>query len=120
MEYGDNRPEPGALTRKRLTGNYAGEHSHERCDDTGDPEIGDDLTITKTTRQAAGAGTWICGRLNGCRFDSLVFPEHAECPNYELGDNRISKLWVQRRADKATVADFDRGWDVEPTTGEVG
>ena len=86
---------------------------------TNDLEIGDDLTITKTTRRAAGAGTWVCGRLNGHRFDALVFPEHAESPDYELGDSRISKLWVQHLADKATVANFDRGWDVQPTTEEA-
>ncbi|MGE5195521.1 MAG: hypothetical protein ACM3U2_23760 [Deltaproteobacteria bacterium] len=84
-----------------------------------DLEIGDDLTITKTTRRAAGAGTWVCGRMNGHRFDALVFPEHAENPDYELGDSRISKLWVQRLADKTEVANFDRGWDVRPTTDEA-
>lgn len=82
-------------------------------------EIGDDLTITKTTRQAAGAGTWVCGRLNGHRFDALVFPEHAEIADYELGQSQISKLWVQRLADKQEVASFDRGWDVQPTSDEA-
>ena len=66
-------------------------------------EIGDDLAITKTTRRAAGAGTWVIGTLNGHRFDALVFPEHAECPDYELGDSRISKLWIKRLADGSTV-----------------
>jgi len=79
----------------------------------------DDLTITKTTRQAAGAGTWVCGRLNGHRFDALVFPQHAENPEYELRESQISKLWVQRLADKIEVASFDRGWDVRPTTDEA-
>ncbi|MGE5192913.1 MAG: hypothetical protein ACM3U2_10450 [Deltaproteobacteria bacterium] len=82
-------------------------------------EIGDDLEITKTTRRAAGAGTWVCGRMNGHRFDALVFPAHAENADYELGDSRISKLWVQRLADKTEVANFDRGWDVRPTTDEA-
>jgi hypothetical protein len=37
------------------------------------------LQITKTTRQAAGSGTWVCGRVGqSYRFDALVFPEHAE------------------------------------------
>jgi hypothetical protein len=52
----------------------------------------------------------------GHRFDALVFAEHAEVPEYELNDSRISKLWVQRTADRATVANFDRGWDLRPTT----
>ena len=81
-----------------------------------DFEIGDDLRITKTTRRASGGGTWVCGTIAGYRFDALVFPEHAECPDYELGDSRISKLWVQRIADKTTVVNFDRGWDHRPAT----
>jgi len=84
-----------------------------------DLEIGDDLTITKITRQAAGAGTWVCGRLNGHRFDALVFPEHAEVETYELGQSQISKLWLQRLADQTEVANFDRGWDVQSTTAEA-
>jgi len=31
-----------------------------------------------------------------------------------LGDSRISKLWLQRIADKTTVVNFDRGWDHRP------
>jgi hypothetical protein len=61
----------------------------------------------------------LCGRLNGHRFDALVFSEHAEVATFELGDSRISKIWVQRLADKATVANFHRGWDVRPTTDEA-
>ena len=79
-------------------------------------EIGDDLVIRKTTRRASGGGTWVIGTLNGHRFHALVFPEHAECPNYELGDSRISKLWVQQISNKLEVINFDRGWDVYPQT----
>ena len=79
-------------------------------------EMGDDLRITKTTRRASGGGTWVIGTIAGHRFDALVFPEHAECPDYELGDSRISKLWLQRIADKTTVVNFDRGWDIRPAT----
>ena len=81
-----------------------------------DLEIGDDLVITKTTRRASGAGTWVIGTIAGHRFDALVFPAHAENPDYELHDSRISKLWLRREADKQTVCNFDRGWDVRPTT----
>lgn len=88
-------------------------------DATNDLDIGSDLEFTKITRQAAGAGTWVCGRLNGHRFDALVFPEHAEVETYELGQSQISKLWLQRLADKAEVANFDRGWDVRPKTDEA-
>jgi hypothetical protein len=77
-------------------------------------EIGDDLRITRTTRRAAGSGTWVIGTIAGHKFNALVFPEHAECPDYEWGDSRISKLWIQRTADGATVVNFDRGWDIRP------
>jgi hypothetical protein len=79
-------------------------------------EIGDDLVIVRKTRRAAGAGTWVIGTLNGHRFDALVFPAHAECPDYELGDSRISKLWLKCQADNRVVVNFDRGWDIRPTT----
>lgn len=98
--------------------NQTAKRSDERTSET-DREIGDDLEITKITRQAAGAGTWICGRLNGHRFDALVFREHAESEDFELADSRISKIWVQHLADRQTVANFDRGWDVRPTTNEA-
>ena len=88
---------------------------HERDD----LEIGDDLEITRTTRRAAGAGTWVCGRMNGHRFDALVFSEHAEVESYELDQSQISKLWLQRLNDKTEVANFDRGWDVQPKTDEA-
>jgi hypothetical protein len=82
-------------------------------------DIGDDLQITKTTRRASGAGTWVIGTIAGHKFNALVFPEHAEHPDYELGDSRISKIWVQRISDGATMVNFDRGWDVRPATKEA-
>jgi hypothetical protein len=77
-------------------------------------ELGDDLRITKASRRASGGGTWVIGTIAGHWFNALVFPEHAECPEYELDESRISKLWLQRIADKTTVANFDRGWDHPP------
>ena len=77
-----------------------------------DLDVGHDLEIKKVTRQAAGAGTWVCGTLSGHRFDALVFPEHADCPDWEIGESRISKLFIQRLADKRTVFNWDRGADV--------
>ncbi len=74
-------------------------------------EMGDDLVITKTTRRASGGGTWVTGTIAGYRFDALVFPEHAECPDHELGDSRISKLWIARLKNKETVFNWDRGMD---------
>ena len=77
-----------------------------------DLDLGFDLEITTVTRRAAGAGTWVCGTLSGHRFDALVFPEHADNPEWEIGDSCISKLFIQRLADKQTVFNWDRGADV--------
>ena len=77
-------------------------------------DIGYDLEITKTTRRTTSGGTWIHGRIAGHGFQALVFAEHAEEPEYELGQSRISKLWIRRLADKRTVCNFDRGWDIQP------
>jgi len=79
-------------------------------------DLGDDLEITKTSRRASGGGTWVSGTLHGHRFQALVFPEHADNPEWEISDSRISKLWVQRIADKQTVFNWDRGLDVAATT----
>jgi hypothetical protein len=83
---------------------------------TNGAEIGDDLVIARTAHRTAAPGTWVKGTLNGHRFDALVFSEHAECADYELGDSRISKLWLQSLADHEVAANFDRGWDIRPTT----
>jgi hypothetical protein len=84
-----------------------------------DFDIGDDLRITKTTRRAAGGGTWVCGTIAGHRFDALVFAEHAEYESFELNRSKISKLWIQRMADKKTMFNFDRGLDVPAANTEI-
>ena len=76
---------------------------------TTEQELGDDLCFTKTTRRAAGNGTWISGTISGHRFSALVFPEHAANPDWEIGQSRMSKLWVQQTADRQTVYEWDRG-----------
>src|SRR5688572_9959388 len=90
--------------------------------DPDDLDIGGDLRITRVTRRHATAGTWVAGRLNGHRFEALVFPEHADNPEWEIGDSRISKLWLQRLADRRMVYDWDRGPNVpaaDPVTEAV-
>ena len=80
-------------------------------------DLGDSLKITKTEgRQLNAPGTWVSGTIAGHAFQVLVFEGHAENEEYELGTSRISKLWLRRQADRQVVANFDRGWDVEPTT----
>lgn len=80
--------------------------------DENEIEVGHDLQITKIERRTNAGGAWVRGTLNGHRFDALVFPEHAENPEYEIGDSKISKLWIQRIADKTQVYNWDRGLDV--------
>ncbi len=75
-----------------------------------DLDLGYDLAIIKTTRRSSG--TWVRGTLHGHRFDALVFAEYADDAEWELGDSRISKLWIQRIADKQTVFNWDRGADI--------
>ena len=83
-----------------------------------DLDLGFDCQIKKVTRQAAGSGTWVIGTIAGHRFDALVFPEHADNPEWEIGDSRISKLWIRRLADKREVFNWDRGADV-PAADEL-
>src|SRR5947199_9749482 len=83
-------------------------------DTNDDLDVGHDLEITKTTRRASGGGAWVCGTMSGHRFDALVFSEHADNPEWEIGDSRISKLFIQRLADKQTVFNWDRGADIAP------
>ena len=79
-------------------------------------DLGHDLVITKTDSSRQMGGTWVHGSIAGHSFQVLVFEDHAECQEYELGTSRISKLWLRREADRQVVANFDRGWDFEPTT----
>ena len=75
-------------------------------------DIGDDLVIKKKSRRHSAAGTWVVGSVAGHRFDALVFPEHAENRDWEIGDSKISKLWIQRLSDRQTTFNWDRGADV--------
>lgn len=77
-----------------------------------EPVAADDLVIRKPIRREAGGGCWVEGSLMGHQFAALVFPDHATDPGYELGDSKISKLWVQREAESKTVYNWDRGLDV--------
>ncbi|MBI5863379.1 MAG: hypothetical protein HZB38_02480 [Planctomycetes bacterium] len=84
-------------------------------------EVLDTLVIKKVQRRTSCGGAWVVGTIAGHRFDALVFPEPATNREWEVGgDSRISKLWIQRISDKATVYNWDRGADIEPTTELAG
>jgi len=80
-----------------------------------------DLTITKiSNRNRNVGGSWVQGKINDeYRFDALVFADHAEEKSFELGGSKISKLWIQRLADRKVMFNFDRGLDVPAANTEV-
>ena len=82
-----------------------------RLTDGRDP--GNDLRITHLTRRPAAGGTWVGGRIAGHRFEALVFPGHADHAEWELGQSRISKLWV-RREHGSVVYEWDWGPVIAP------
>ena len=77
-------------------------------------DLGEDLVIAKTNHRPSGGGTWVRGTIRGHLFDALVFPGHAEEAEWEIGQSRISKLWIQRQADKETLYNWDRGLEQAP------
>ncbi len=79
-------------------------------------ELLNTLQITKIKPRQSCGGSWVIGTITGHRFEALVFPEHAESEVFELGESRVSKLWIRRNADNVTVVNFDRGWDILPAT----
>jgi hypothetical protein len=96
----------------------------ERLDGPATPTPADEeellatLRIESNTARKAG-GRWVSGSMGGHDFQALVFPRHAENPAHELGDSRISKLWIRDQATERTAANFDRGWDTEPLTDDA-
>jgi hypothetical protein len=82
--------------------------------DVKDLDLGCDLTIASIDTRIGAAGRWVKGTLHGHRFEALVFPQHAQNPEHEIGDSRISKLWIQSLEDGEVVYNWDRGQDVPP------
>jgi hypothetical protein len=82
--------------------------------------VGEDLVIVKKKERLSCGGVWVTGSLSGHYFDALIFQEHAEHPDFELGTSRISKLWIKRIKDQKTMVSFDRGWDTRPKTKLAG
>src|SRR5687767_13656637 len=79
---------------------------------TNDLDLGHDLVIEPIEPRAWAGGGWVTGSLHGHRFEALIFEDHADNPDIELGDSRISKLWLRRESDKQVVFNWDRGQDI--------
>ena len=79
-------------------------------------DLMDTLEIKKIERRTHSGGAWVSGTIGGHCFEALVFAEHAQSESYELDDSRISKLWLRRIEDRATVYNWDRGADIEAAT----
>lgn len=113
-EARDFEAEAGAMESLRST--------LERLDGPATPPSDEDLLGTLRIAKSTGRGSrgvggrWVSGSIEGHTFQALVFPEHAESESYELGQSRISKLWLREQKTRATVANFDRGWDIQPAT----
>ena len=54
---------------------------------------------------------WMKGNVNGYEYEAKVY---ADSSDMGINRGRISKLDVMRNGK--TVAHYDRGWDVRPTT----
>lgn len=80
--------------------------------------IGNDITVFEVARRQCG-GTWVQGTTEAYRFCALVFSEHADNPDWEIEQSRISKLWLQRIEDGRTVYNWDRGLDVAAENSAV-
>ena len=72
-----------------------------------------DLTQSETRDDG---GILVAGTMGEHRFEAVVPKDHAEMPDHELDRSRINRLVLQRLSDRAVVAFFDRGWEIQPTT----
>jgi hypothetical protein len=63
---------------------------------------------------------WVDGMIDGFRFQAKVFDESSR---FGINEGRVSKLMIwdesKRQADanifKASILNYDRGWDIKPT-----
>lgn len=86
-----------------------------------DPEaVTASVRITSQVARGKHTAQWVKGTVASFKFECLVFPEHAESESFELGQSRISKLWLSDAITGRPAASFDRGWDIRPTSTLAG
>lgn len=110
---------------RQAQGEAAKCHSHAEDANTqaadergGDVNCDHRLTVWSNTPRTSAPGTWVEGTIRGYRFQALVFALHAKQASYELGDSRISKLWIADPETPEPIVNFDRGWDIRPQSRE--
>ncbi len=67
--------------------------------------------------ELGGTGFWIFGSADQYRFQAQMFHDHADNPEWELAESKISRLWIQHQS--RTVFNWDRGMDVDAVNDEV-
>lgn len=78
-----------------------------------------ELKITKVSGERNVGGVWVIGTVDNYKFNALVFAEHALCESFELGQSKISKLWMRDSKTGKEVYNFDRGLDVPAANAET-
>ena len=73
------------------------------------------ITITGTEK-ALNVWTMATAEVSGKKY-RIQMVRFDEPSIYGIRKGRISKLWV-RGADGAVVINYDRGWDIRPSTDE--
>lgn len=56
---------------------------------------------------------FVRGLISGHLYEAIVWPEHLVNRDEELGDSKITKLWICRNNDNKTVFMFDKGRSIE-------
>jgi hypothetical protein len=83
------------------------------------PEEDCTIEIIDLHRRRPVGGVWVAGTVGEYRFQALVFSQHALNPDWEIGQSRISKLWVQHMQFQEPVYNWDRGLDIPAPTRAV-
>ncbi len=73
------------------------------------------ITVTRTEK-AINFWTLATATVNGCKYQ-IQMVRFDEQSIHGIRKGRISKLWV-RGEDGTVVINYDRGWDIRPTTDE--
>lgn len=59
---------------------------------------------------------WVKGQLGKYSFSAKVYGEPSK---YGINKGRVSKLFIWQEPGKASVVNYDRGWDIRPEGDEI-